>query len=60
MSGVGLPGGKHHRRGNHAKQAAYRSSDKGRLARHLRAMNPQRRAYLKIRRAVLRKLHGGF
>lgn len=62
MGGVGLPGGPHRSRsgrGNQAKASEYRHTEAGMMARRLRSMNPERKAYLKIKREMKRHLHGG-
>lgn len=61
MKGVGLPGGKHHRYvggAARARQAEYRHSEKGRLARKMylnRQANPEAWLKRKLRRDA--KLH---
>lgn len=54
MRGVGVPGGPRAHgasgRGNRAKQAEYRQSDAGRLARKMRAMDPEKKARRKAYR----------
>jgi hypothetical protein len=42
------------------KQAEYRHSEAGKLARKMRNMMPERRAIMAVKRAVKRHVKGGF
>ena len=63
MRGVGVPGGPtsrgHRSTGNKAKQAEYRQSEAGRLARKYRQMDPERRALMAMKRRVKQKMRFG-
>lgn len=66
MRGVGVPGGPRQggsggrSSGNKMKQAEYRHSEAGKLARKMRNMMPERRAIMAVKRAVKRHVKGGF
>ncbi len=61
MRGVGVPGGPKggtRSSGNKAKQAIYRQSEAGRLARKIRSEQPEHRAIAKAHRDAKRHLLG--
>lgn len=64
MAGVGLPGGPGHKGGRHiankAKQSEYRHSEKGRMARKMRMMDPEVKAKMRMHRNMKRKMKRGF
>lgn len=45
---------------NRAKQAAYRQSDAGKMARRMYLMRPEVKAKMSIRRAIKRKMKRGY